>query len=80
MKSTLSLLFAVPAVLLSLSAFAEEAPVYQYGMPLDVAKVLRIEQPNELCEVSLATMTYLDSHGQVHSVRYLRQTEKCSDV
>lgn len=80
MKSTLSLLFAVPAVLLSLSAFADEAPVYQYGMPLDVAKVLRIEQPNQRCEVSLATMTYLDSQGQVHSVRYLRQTARCSDV
>ncbi|MEE9098906.1 MULTISPECIES: DUF2790 domain-containing protein [Pseudomonas] len=80
MKSTLFLLFSVPAVLLSVPAFAADAPVYQYGMPLDVAKVLRIEQPNERCEVSLATMTYLDSQGQVHTLRYLRQTERCSDA
>ncbi|WP_371226875.1 DUF2790 domain-containing protein [Pseudomonas sp. QE6] len=80
MKSTLSFLFVVSAALLSITAFADEAPVYQYGMPLDVAKVLRIEQPNERCEVSLATMTYLDSQGQVHTLRYLRQTARCSDV
>lgn len=80
MKSTLSRLFAIPAVLLSCTAFADEAPVYHYGMPLDVAKVISIEQPNERCEVSHATMTYLDSQGQQHSVKYLRQTLRCSDM
>lgn len=76
MKSTL---LAIPALLLSCAAFADPMPVYHYGMPLDVAKVISIEQPNERCEVSLATMTYADSQGQVHSVQYLRQTEMCSN-
>ena len=80
MKASLACLFAVPTLCASLGAMADEAPVYQYGMPLDVAKVLRIEQPNERCEVSLATMTYLDSQGQVHALRYLRQTARCSDA
>lgn len=79
MKRILSGLLAVPALSLSLGALAAEAPVYHYGMPLDVAKVISIEQPNERCEVSLATMTYADSQGQVHAVQYLRQTEMCSN-
>ncbi|MCP8466449.1 DUF2790 domain-containing protein [Pseudomonas sp. ZM23] len=74
-----SILFAIPAALMSCAAFADQAPVYRYGMPLDVARVISIEQPNERCEVSLATMTYADSQGQVHAVRYLRQTQMCSD-
>ncbi|MFR0690670.1 DUF2790 domain-containing protein [Enterobacterales bacterium AE_CKDN230030158-1A_HGKHYDSX7] len=80
MKSTLPALFAIPALLLSFTAFADDAAVYHYGMPLDVAKVLSITQPNERCEVSLATMVYLDSQGQQHTLQYLRQTEICSRV
>jgi hypothetical protein len=80
MKSTLSALFAIPALLLSFSAFADDAAVYHYGMPLDVAKVLSISQPNERCEISEATMVYLDSKGQQHTLKYLRQTLRCNDV
>lgn len=80
MKSTLCALFAIPTLLLSFSAFADDAAVYHYGMPLDVAKVLSISQPNERCEVSQATMVYLDSKGQQHSIKYLRQTPRCSDI
>ena len=80
MKSALNALFAIPALLLSFSAFADDAAVYHYGMPLAVAKVLSISQPNERCEVSQATMVYLDSQGQQHTVKYLRQTPRCSDI
>jgi hypothetical protein len=80
MKSTLSALFAIPALLLSFTAFADDAAVYHYGMPLDVAKVLSISQPNQRCEVSQATMVYLDSQGQQHTIKYLRQTPRCSDI
>lgn len=80
MKSTLSTLFAIPALLLSFSAFADDAAVYHYGMPLDVAKVLSISQPDERCEVSQATMVYLDSKGVQHTIKYLRQTPMCSKV
>lgn len=80
MKTVLSSLFAIPALLLTASAFADDAVVYHYGMPLDVAQVLSITQPDTGCEVSQATMVYLDSHGQQHTVKYLRQTPSCSDV
>ena len=80
MKCTLSRLLVLPAMLLSVAAVADEAQVYHYGMQLDVAKVISIEQPNDRCEVSQATMLYLDSQGRQHTLRYLRQTPRCSDA
>ena len=81
MKRPLICLLAVPLMGAALAANADTAPVvYQYGMKLDVAKVISIEQANDRCEVAPAKMTYADSKGQVHVLEYLRQTEMCSDI
>ncbi|MDF3934821.1 DUF2790 domain-containing protein [Pseudomonas citronellolis] len=86
MKSTLKRsllgLFAIPLMGVALAASAADANtvVYHYGMKLDVAKVISIEQANDRCEVAPAKMTYADSKGQVHVLEYLRQTEMCSDI
>lgn len=81
MKRTLLCLLAVPLLSAAVAAQADDAAtVYQYGMPLDVAKVISIEQANDRCEVAPAKMTYVDSKGQVHVLEYLRQTEMCSDI
>lgn len=85
MKRTLFSLFAIPLMGAALAAnaanAADAAPVvYHYGMQLDVAKVISIEQANDRCEVAPAKMTYADSKGQVHVLEYLRQTEMCSDI
>ncbi|MED5609152.1 MULTISPECIES: DUF2790 domain-containing protein [Pseudomonas] len=82
MKRTLFSLFAIPLMGAALAANAADAApvVYQYGMKLDVAKVISIEQANDRCEVAPAKMTYADSKGQVHVLEYLRQTEMCSDI
>ncbi|WP_110970071.1 DUF2790 domain-containing protein [Pseudomonas huaxiensis] len=53
---------------------------YHYGMRLDVARVLSMTEPvTEECQVIKAAMTYLDSSGQEHTLRYLKLAEVCSD-
>lgn len=52
---------------------------YQYGMKLDVAKVLDIEEPPTMrCKVITAKMTYQNSAGQVEQLQYLKMSEACS--
>ena len=52
---------------------------YQYGMDLDVAKVVTMTEPLSVqCQVIKALMTYLDSSGQEHILRYLKNAEVCS--
>ncbi|MNM70091.1 hypothetical protein D3C81_817110 [compost metagenome] len=81
MKRTLLCLLGAPLMLHAVASIAAETPVvYQYGMKLDIDRVISIEQPNERCEVSPAQMTYVDSRGEVHVLEYLRQTPKCSDI
>lgn len=47
-----------------LALAAERTEPYRYGDRLDIARVLRIEQPpTELCEVVDETLVYLDSTG-----------------
>jgi len=43
---------------------------------MDVARVISIEMPQG-CEVGEATMVYEDSHGEIHTLVYLRQGESC---
>ncbi|MFD2641629.1 DUF2790 domain-containing protein [Pseudomonas japonica] len=74
----------LPVLLLSAAAQAAQTPTpvdYRYGMPLDIAKVLDLREPagDQQCKVVQATMTYLDSHGQEHALRYLKLAEECSD-
>ncbi|UTW06628.1 DUF2790 domain-containing protein [Pseudomonas benzenivorans] len=44
---------------------------YHYGMTLDVRKVIHITDNSDKTGVVPATITYLDSQGQLHRVNYL---------
>lgn len=68
-------------LLFAAAAQAQDAPMdYHYGMSVDVAKVLNMTEPViEECQVIKAVMTYLDSSGQEHTLRYLKLAEVCSD-
>jgi hypothetical protein len=44
---------------------------YEYGMQLDVKKVLSLTDVSNVAGVVPVTMVYEDSHGQVQKVRYL---------
>ena len=47
---------------------------YVYGMPLDVARVLSVDEaPSDTCQVVRATLVYLDSHGERQVLHYLKQ-------
>ncbi|MCO6058739.1 DUF2790 domain-containing protein [Pseudomonas sp. MOB-449] len=71
------------AVLASGSVFAAQsadAVSYSYGMPLDVARVISIDEPNSLtCETIQAKMTYIDSSGDQKSVTYLKASSACAN-
>jgi hypothetical protein len=85
MKPSIALL-ALTATLASFGAFAagSDAPApaevdYQYGMPLDVAKVISLTpaSPGRDCQVGTAHMVYVDHQGQTHAVDY-REMGTCS--
>ncbi|MCY1543763.1 hypothetical protein D9M68_795940 [compost metagenome] len=71
------------ASLASGSAFAAksaDAAPYSYGMPLDVARVISIDEPNSFtCETVQAKMTYVDSNGEEKSVTYLKASSACAN-
>jgi len=55
------------------AAQGKAAPVvkeYQYGMKLDVKKVVSVVRPKNECAVVPAAMTYEDSKGQLNTVTY----------
>ncbi|HBN8233006.1 DUF2790 domain-containing protein [Pseudomonas paraeruginosa] len=68
------------ALLAPAFAFAGAATVdYVYGMPLDVARVLSVDEaPSDTCQVVRATLVYLDSHGERRVLHYLKQARACS--
>lgn len=52
---------------------------YQYGMQLDIAKVLSTDIPHSTqCEVVEAKMAYQNSDGGVEVLRYLTLSGACS--
>ncbi|MDO7896906.1 DUF2790 domain-containing protein [Pseudomonas citrulli] len=65
------------------SLFAKEQvqpPAYEYGMPLDVARAIRIEAPqSSVCEVVPAKMTYVDKHGEIRQVSFLQLADACAN-
>jgi hypothetical protein len=77
MKRSITVL-AIAATLASFGAFADAGspkPVsstYEYGMPLDVAKVISITPPSNAadCQVGTAHMVYVDHQGQTHELDY----------
>ncbi|MCY1288645.1 hypothetical protein D9M68_483620 [compost metagenome] len=70
-------LACLPIALLAPSAFAasgedRDAPAtqYEYGMQLDIQKVISVSPKPDTCDVVPATMVYLDSHGETHRLAY----------
>ena len=86
MKRSIAVI-AVAAALTSFGAFADAGnsqPVsssanYEYGMPLDVAKVISITPASNAadCQVGTAHMVYVDHQGQKREVDY-REMGNCS--
>lgn len=68
----------VGLALVSQWAVADETEQYSYGAELDIAKVIAISAPQG-CAVGEASMTYLDSQGETHTLTYRRQGEDCHD-
>ncbi|MDH4555357.1 DUF2790 domain-containing protein [Pseudomonas sp. BN417] len=83
MKRTIATTALLLAGLASTGAFAAksaEAIPYSYGMPLDVARVISIDEPNSFtCETVQAKMTYIDSNGVEKSVTYLKESSACAN-
>lgn len=51
----------------------KRAPVvkaFEYGMTLDVVRVVSVVRPQKACAAVPAAMTYEDSQGQLNTVRY----------
>ncbi|AXA25477.1 DUF2790 domain-containing protein [Pseudomonas putida] len=48
---------------------------YRYGMPLDVARLVRQSGDPRTCEVVPRLMTFEDSQGTLRTVRYSVQSE-----
>ncbi|MHC8344907.1 DUF2790 domain-containing protein [Pseudomonas sp. RT6P73] len=51
----------------------KRAPVvkdYEYGMKLDVVKVVSVVRPAAACAVVPTAMTYEDSQGQLNTIKY----------
>lgn len=56
------------------------AKPYHYGMPIDVAKVISLEEPPSAdCEVVNAKLTYLDSSGNVEAFTYFKMAQACEE-
>ena len=85
MKRSIAVL-AVAATLASFGALADASsnqPVssgnYEYGMPLDIAKVISITPASNAadCQVGTAHMVYVAHQGQMREVDY-REMGNCS--
>ncbi|MFK4132387.1 DUF2790 domain-containing protein [Pseudomonas luteola] len=63
-------------------AVAAESPVseqYSYGKKLDIAKVISLEEPANVCSVVPVHMTYLDHEGHQHVMEYHVMGTGCTD-
>ncbi|WP_338744157.1 DUF2790 domain-containing protein [Pseudomonas putida] len=84
MKRSIAVL-AVAATLASFGALADAGNAkpassnYEYGMPLDVAKVISITPASNAadCQVGTAHMVYVDHQGQKREIDY-REMGNCS--
>lgn len=77
MKSAL----AVVTLCAAFSSFTAVADSYEYGQPLDVAKVISITPASNAadCQVGTAHMVYVDHQGQTREVDY-REMGNCSQL
>ncbi|MFW9081542.1 DUF2790 domain-containing protein [Pseudomonas sp. P2757] len=52
---------------------------YRYGMPLHVAKVVSLTEPQTLeCKVITADMKYIDNTGKPEEISYRKLSDACS--
>lgn len=78
-------LFITLSLITSLSAYAQEASntpeatPYAYGMHLDIAKIINMTEPAEVCGPVPVQMTYLDSKGETHTLEYIVIGRGCSN-
>lgn len=57
---------------------ASRAVPYQYGMPLNVAKVIALTEPATVeCEVVSAHMKYIDTAGKPAEISYRKLSDAC---
>ena len=60
------------------SATSKAVP-YEYGMPLHVAKVVSLSEPDTLeCKVVTADMKYIDAAGKPAEITYRKLSDACS--
>lgn len=60
------------------SATSKAVP-YQYGMPLHVAKVISMTEPQtQQCKVITADMKYIDNTGKPEEISYRKMSDACS--
>lgn len=52
---------------------------YKYGDTLDIAKVIEVETPDDVCSVVTTHMLYLDSKGVKHNLEYNIMGNGCSN-
>ena len=50
---------------------------YEYGMNLDIHKVVSVTQANKTCGVAPSRMTYEDSTGKLNTVEYKVMADNC---
>ena len=50
---------------------------YEYGMNLDILKVVSVTQANKTCNVAPSRMTYEDSAGRLHTLEYRALGTNC---
>jgi hypothetical protein len=74
-----AILFSVLGVLMTTQAMATNQPTapssgaaidYHYGMHLDIARVVSHSEIPNVCHPVPVEMTYEDSNGQQHTIRY----------
>ena len=52
---------------------------YHYGMPLQVAKVISLTEPQtQDCQVVTANMKYIDKSGKPAEITYRKLSDACS--
>lgn len=56
-----------------------KAVPYQYGMPLNVAKVVSMTEPSTMqCKVITADMKYIDNAGKPEEISYRKLSDACN--
>ena len=50
---------------------------YEYGMNLDIQKVVSVTRANKTCGVAPSRMTYEDSTGKLNTVEYKVMADNC---